>query len=106
MRKFVDERVIPEAHSAELSGERPSKELVKEMSDNKILHMRLGPGAHLVRIIAVLLMRVYTHDWVFVEWIDPSWWHERRSLRLPRRTRESFLVLSSPLQYSRRCFRS
>lgn len=47
MREFVDERIVPEAREHELSGERPSAELITEMSKRKILHMRLGPGKHL-----------------------------------------------------------
>ncbi|KAL8281196.1 hypothetical protein RQP46_006554 [Phenoliferia psychrophenolica] len=47
MRSFVDVELIPEARASELTDTRPSQELVKKMSDLKILHMRLGPGKHL-----------------------------------------------------------
>lgn len=43
----MDETLSPEARASEASGTRPSKELVDEMSRQKILHMRLGPGKHL-----------------------------------------------------------
>ena len=48
MRDFVDVELIPEARAGELNDERPSQELIKKMSAAKILHMRLGPGKHLV----------------------------------------------------------
>jgi hypothetical protein len=48
MREFVDVEVVPEARAGELSDTRPSQELIKKMSAAKILHMRLGPGKHLV----------------------------------------------------------
>ncbi|KAM0753923.1 acyl-CoA dehydrogenase NM domain-like protein [Meredithblackwellia eburnea MCA 4105] len=47
MRKFVDTEIIPEARVHELTDKRPSQELIKKMSEAKILHMRLGPGSHL-----------------------------------------------------------
>ncbi|KAK4701716.1 hypothetical protein P7C70_g4507, partial [Phenoliferia sp. Uapishka_3] len=47
MREFVDVELVPEARMGELTDKRPSQELVKKMSDLKILHMRLGPGKHL-----------------------------------------------------------
>ena len=50
MRDFVDVELIPEARAGELNDERPSQELIKKMSAAKILHMRLGPGKHLVSL--------------------------------------------------------
>ena len=46
-RAFFDEYVAPEAAEHELSGERPTVELIKRMGKAGINHMRLGPGKHL-----------------------------------------------------------
>lgn len=37
MRLYVDENIIPEARASELTGERPSNELLLDMSDKKIV---------------------------------------------------------------------
>lgn len=47
MRVLVDTLLRPEALEREVSGEYPSKEMYRIMADNKINHMRLGPGKHL-----------------------------------------------------------
>ena len=49
VRRWVDERLKPEAAEKELSGERISDEVIYEMGDADInmLAMRLGPGKHL-----------------------------------------------------------
>ncbi|GAA6053409.1 hypothetical protein JCM3770_002311 [Rhodotorula araucariae] len=49
MRRFFDDEVKAEARVHELSGERPSKELVEQMGEPRwaIHQMRMGPGKHL-----------------------------------------------------------
>ncbi|KAI8805442.1 acyl-CoA dehydrogenase/oxidase [Cladochytrium replicatum] len=44
MRKYVEEKVIPEALICEETGRRVSDELWKDMAKNNIHPMRLGPG--------------------------------------------------------------
>jgi cytochrome b involved in lipid metabolism len=47
IREFVDAEILPEALEKEKSGEFISQKLIDRMSQEGILHMRMGPGKHL-----------------------------------------------------------
>ena len=54
-RQFFDQYVTPQAIEHELSGERPTVELIKRMGRDGLNHLRLGPGKHLkgVKVLGV-----------------------------------------------------
>lgn len=47
MRKFITEVVAPDGQACEENGKRPSPDVLRQMAENGMNHMRMGPGAHL-----------------------------------------------------------
>ncbi|KAJ6784676.1 hypothetical protein PWT90_00419 [Aphanocladium album] len=47
LRKFVDDKLIPEANDCEATGRYISQEMIDLMAKEGLLHMRLGPGKHM-----------------------------------------------------------
>lgn len=47
LRAFIDEVVFPDAQRCEATAERYSADVMRQIADKKLNHMRLGPGEHL-----------------------------------------------------------
>lgn len=46
-RKFITEVVAPDGQACEENGKRPSADVLRQMAENGMNRMRMGPGAHL-----------------------------------------------------------